>query len=524
LFLGDSSCNQGLRPDIWREATGATAVNLCTIGDMLATNDAWMLERYLARHGAPRGGVVVMHAYDVWHRGMSGAFRTQLLARVPLPWGFWERATPKVTLTRDEALSVAASRYAPLYSEHATLAKRLRPLSGEPSPQFALDADGYMRLDDAAPARVKRDVRGHLGFVRRKKPSVSRENREALARLRALAEEREFSLYLAASPIADELARDAEWRRHFDGVEGALAKAVEGSPRARLVLTTPATFPATRMENADHLVHEAAASYTKQVAEAVGASRTSATTPTNAAPESSASGTATSAACPGDMALVAGSYCPVVSQRCVDQPAVVGGQGHMQCQRFEKAKCIAPRRRDVRFCMDRYEWPNEKGALPRTLTSWLEARAMCAERGKRLCTEDEFNFACEGEAMSAYVYGDARDSTACNFDRPYIERTFTYTRWDSCMADPTCKAEFDRLDQRVPSGSMLRCVSQAGVFDLNGNVNEWVERTEPTATSRSGLKGGWWGPVRDRCRPMTTFHLAGDFGYEAGFRCCRDAG
>ena len=35
--------------------------------------------------------------------------------------------------------------------------------------------------------------------------------------------------------------------------------------------------------------------------------------------------------------------------------------------------------------------------------------------------------------------------------------------------------------------------------------------------------GAWWGPVRNRCRPMTTFHLEGDYGYEVGFRCCKDA-
>jgi formylglycine-generating enzyme required for sulfatase activity len=70
---------------------------------------------------------------------------------------------------------------------------------------------------------------------------------------------------------------------------------------------------------------------------------------------------------------------------------------------------------------------------------------------------------------------------------------------------------------------MPRCVSEHGVYDLNGNVNEWVVRTDQRAPNRSGLKGGWWGPVRNRCRPMTTFHLEGDYGYEVGFRCCKDA-
>jgi hypothetical protein len=40
---------------------------------------------------------------------------------------------------------------------------------------------------------------------------------------------------------------------------------------------------------------------------------------------------------------------------------------------------------------------------------------------------------------------------------------------------------------------------------------------------KSGLKGGYWGPVRDRCRPMTTIHGESFSFYQIGFRCCSDA-
>jgi hypothetical protein len=231
----------------------------------------------------------------------------------------------------------------------------------------------------------------------------------------------------------------------------------------------------------------------------------------------------TSEGCAPDMVLVAGGYCPAPSQVCLERPKVLGGDGHLQCQRYAPSRCLTSKRTPMRFCMDRYEWPNQKGALPRTLVSWPEARQLCEAIGKRLCTEAEFNFACEGESMKPHVHGFERDPTACNYDRPYIERTFAYHPWDRCMADEACKKEYDRLDQRLPAGSMPRCVSDHGVYDLNGNANEWVFRTDQKSPYRSGLKGGWWGPVRDRCRPMTTFHLEGDYGYEAGFRCCKDA-
>ncbi|MCC6525354.1 MAG: SUMF1/EgtB/PvdO family nonheme iron enzyme, partial [Polyangiaceae bacterium] len=223
--------------------------------------------------------------------------------------------------------------------------------------------------------------------------------------------------------------------------------------------------------------------------------------------------------CPAEMALVAGRYCPVVSQPCARQNPVAGHH----CLAYGPSSCAVKERVALRFCMDRYEWPNRKGELPLTLVSWPEARALCGALGKRLCTEREFNFACEGEAMRPFVYGFERSDAICNSDRPYRPRTFAFKAHDACMAEPACRAAFEGIDQRVPAGSRPGCVSGDGVHDLNGNANEWVMREDERAPRRSGLKGGWWGPVRNRCRPMTTAHLEGDFGYEAGFRCCRDA-
>jgi formylglycine-generating enzyme required for sulfatase activity len=91
------------------------------------------------------------------------------------------------------------------------------------------------------------------------------------------------------------------------------------------------------------------------------------------------------------------------------------------------------------------------------------------------------------------------------------------------MRTPACKAELEKLDQRLPAGSMPRCVSPFGVYDMNGNINEWVHLPGKKYPDRSGLKGGWWGPVRNRCRPTVGFHKEEDYGYEAGFRCCQDA-
>jgi formylglycine-generating enzyme required for sulfatase activity len=228
------------------------------------------------------------------------------------------------------------------------------------------------------------------------------------------------------------------------------------------------------------------------------------------------------------MALVEGAYCPVVEQVCLEWQESFGEGGRKvknQCARFAApTRCLTPSRAPMRFCMDRYEWPNEKGALPRVLVSWRDAAALCASHGKRLCTEPEFNLACEGDELLPFVYGYERDPSKCNLDRPYRPRTTVLAPWEECQSRPGCRAAFEALDQRVPAGSMEGCQSRQGIFDLNGNVNEWVELPGKGVSHRAGLKGGWWGPVRNRCRPTVTFHGESDFGYEAGFRCCDDAG
>jgi formylglycine-generating enzyme len=245
----------------------------------------------------------------------------------------------------------------------------------------------------------------------------------------------------------------------------------------------------------------------------------------------------TSEGCPADMVLVAGEYCRDVNQRCKEhhdeykkdeerKKKTEGGEASTvseRCLRYhEPTECLS-KKTPVRYCVDRYEWPNKKGELPLLLVSWMDAKKMCEDAGKRLCTVAEFDFACEGPDMWPYTYGFARDATKCNIDKQYRKRQKKLSKYERCMNKPACKAELERLDQRLPAGSLPECVSPFGAYDMNGNINEWVMRPGKKYPDRSGLKGGWWGPVRGRCRPTVGFHKEEDYGYEEGFRCCKDA-
>ncbi|MBX3229055.1 MAG: SUMF1/EgtB/PvdO family nonheme iron enzyme [Labilithrix sp.] len=170
------------------------------------------------------------------------------------------------------------------------------------------------------------------------------------------------------------------------------------------------------------------------------------------------------------------------------------------------------------FCMDRFEYPNVRGQYPMIVATFREAEAICKKDDKRLCTENEWTFACEGEEVRPYPYGHTRDDTACVIDRPW--RAFTEGALQPRDGNKA-RDELDHLWQGEPSGSRPTCRSPFGVYDMTGNVDEWTRSVNPTGY-RSILKGGYWGPVRARCRPATRAHNEDFVAYQQGVRCCAE--
>jgi hypothetical protein len=213
--------------------------------------------------------------------------------------------------------------------------------------------------------------------------------------------------------------------------------------------------------------------------------------------------------CPTNMVQVEGSYCVNLAQRCLEK------RKPWQCARFEPpSKCLGDSTA-MAFCIDRYEYPNEQGANAAVMSMWTEAKTTCESLGKRLCTDAEWTLACEGPERLPFPYGYQRDATVCNIDKrsPKVNESRLF-------ASSTQQTELERLDQREPSGSRPRCVSPYGVFDLTGNVDEWV-LNESRTPYRSALKGGNWGEFRNACRPATRAHDEVWRYYQTGFRCCK---
>ena len=219
---------------------------------------------------------------------------------------------------------------------------------------------------------------------------------------------------------------------------------------------------------------------------------------------------ASDVACPRGMLLVEGIYCPGVVHTCVTPR----GASAEACARFADTVICEGTLDRRRFCVDEFEYPNMEGATPAVMVDYRDAKRACAVEGKRLCTAEEWQFACEGPQMWPLPTGSERDSSLCNVGAsPGMRR-----------ADPVSDdADAGVRDGRESSGRRRTCVSPFGIRDLVGNVAEWVENVgglDDDRPYRSALGGGDFSSVGARCRPGVTSHDARFKAMSVGFRCC----
>jgi len=152
-----------------------------------------------------------------------------------------------------------------------------------------------------------------------------------------------------------------------------------------------------------------------------------------------------------------------------------------------------------------------KHQIPANGMSWFAAKDACEAAGKRLCTEEEWVSACQGER----AIDDNGDGA---FADDMVEgRTYPYSDYHDPRA---CWDGKNRNTFRpVYTGEMPGCVSRDGVYDLTGNMEEWVGSTPETAV----LLGGAFDTSKDfaRCYRRNDTFGPGLANIRTGFRCCR---
>jgi hypothetical protein len=148
------------------------------------------------------------------------------------------------------------------------------------------------------------------------------------------------------------------------------------------------------------------------------------------------------------------------------------------------------------FCIDNYEWPNSRGKEPLRDISLAMAREKCLAAGKRLCTGGEWEAACAGKRNVRYPQSNSPPEQNCNV----VGNRFFSNRV-------------------APSGSFPECKSPAGVFDMNGNVDEW---TDDGGGDSAFVYGGSWHHDLANAQCSSKLPLLKYKGYfYVGFRCCK---
>jgi hypothetical protein len=145
------------------------------------------------------------------------------------------------------------------------------------------------------------------------------------------------------------------------------------------------------------------------------------------------------------------------------------------------------------FCMDTYEYPNKPGKIPVVAKTWQEANGLCIAKGKRLCSEAEWELACSGNERWAYPYGPSYEKGPCNTQSQTIQL----------------------------SGGNPGCKSPYGAFDLSGNVYEWTSSDWNEKVKDKVVKGGNWNSGAENSKCQERFGQKVEESSQAiGLRCC----
>jgi sulfatase modifying factor 1 len=163
------------------------------------------------------------------------------------------------------------------------------------------------------------------------------------------------------------------------------------------------------------------------------------------------------------------------------------------------------------------------GVVPHGYISEVQAKAACARSGKRLCRPLEWRKACMGPSHTTFGYGSERVRGRCNDDgispmlsvmKLRVDHPHEWTR--DRMNDP-------RLNQAphtlAKTGAHPACTNGYGVYDMVGNLHEWVD--DPHGT----FQGGYYLDTHengDGCTYRTVAHGPWYHDYSTGFRCCAD--
>jgi sulfatase modifying factor 1 len=231
-----------------------------------------------------------------------------------------------------------------------------------------------------------------------------------------------------------------------------------------------------------------------------------------------------SSSCPQEMVLV-GSYCVDKYEAHLvraDAPDVV--LPHFETPRPE-VKIMARSR---------------AGITPQGYVNRADAVRACKAAKKRLCSAKEWYGACSGRRQTKYPYGDTEISNQCNTGKPHLmQRLFGVGVPYTYLNHYNSARLHKEPGFLAKSGDYAGCVNDYGIYDMVGNLHEWVADDVSMrlldevplefgakligANGSGAFMGGYFSSQGEHgrgCTYTTATHAADYHDYSTGFRCC----
>lgn len=184
------------------------------------------------------------------------------------------------------------------------------------------------------------------------------------------------------------------------------------------------------------------------------------------------------------------------------------------------------------------------GVPPQAYLNRAEAARACKLANKRLCTAREWYGACAGPRKTHYPYGDSEIAGKCNTGKEHLMTKLfgagvKYT-YSIHYNNPRLAKEPGFL---AKSGEYQGCTSEFAVYDMVGNLHEWVaDDVSPRLASEIPIEygsemlgargsgvfmGGYFSSHGEHgrgCAYATATHSPDYHDYSIGFRCCAGEG
>ena len=262
LIVGDSSGNQGVSTDIFENSFGGEAYNVCTLGDNTCLIDSWMLDYWIRENGAPEN-ILMVHVYDVWPR--SG--NSYMFSQNPLMLAFSMNLRPDV-FSFSKKLNLLYKKYFALYYQNSSLSRIIQNPRNLFQEHYKMEEHGFIPHPNPNKKRVHEDIKGHLWNLRNNtgKFAISNINKKSLQAIKQMVEDNKIKLFIANSPIAEDLYKSTEYQNYFKGIKSYLADYCNQSQYIHYINNPQMTFADSLMINADHLIERAAFDYSLKLA------------------------------------------------------------------------------------------------------------------------------------------------------------------------------------------------------------------------------------------------------------------